>query len=237
MASPRHPDAALGTVEVPGPGDTVASATLDDGTPIFVVNFDGTLNVVDARSPVPTGSLPLLVAWCDSLAAFDTGALPIDGDRVNRLGFDADGTAFGPFESRGLTRYAIQRDGRELVILSSSVQAGGRIDAAPDCPRGAERVMHRPAEGEVFDPSVAVDAEPLGTIWLEGTLRPIGNQALLCDEGDADSERCPAGAVARGIDPATIAPEGTTGLFIGLVRDGAIVSLAHALVLSEAEAS
>jgi hypothetical protein len=226
------PDATLGTVEVPGPGDVVATASLDDGTPIFVVSFDGTLNVLDARSPVPEGSLPLLAAWCEPLAAFDTGASSIDIDPVNRLGFDADGTAFGPFESRGLTRYAIQRDERELVILSSSTQAGGRIDEPPDCPAGAEHVMHRPEPGEVFDPSVAIDAEPPGVIWLEGTLRAIGNQALLCDGIDTTHESCASGAVARGIDPATIAAEGTAGLFIGVVRDGGIVGLAHALVLT-----
>jgi hypothetical protein len=95
--------------------------------------------------------------------------------------------------------------------------------------------VHRPAAGEVFDPSVAVESEPPGVIWLEGTLRAIGNQALLCDGiGDATGD-CADGAVARGIDPASIRPEGTAGLFIGIVRDGGITGLAHALVLSEME--
>jgi hypothetical protein len=82
---------------------------------------------------------------------------------------------------------------------------------------------------------MAVESEPPGVIWLEGTLRAIGNQALLCDRVDESSGDCASGAVARGIDPASIPAEGTTGLFIGVVRDGGITGLAHAGVLSEME--
>jgi len=231
------PDATLGTVEVPGAGDVVAAASLADGTPVFVVNFDGTLRVLDARAPAGGAAVPVLVAWCDAIDAFETGTIAEGTDLVGTLGFEPDGTAFGLSESAGLTRYGLRREGDELVILASSTAAGGRIDGLPGCPINSERIMHRPEPGEVFDPSVAIESEPPGVIWLEGTLRAIGNQALLCDGIDAAPESCASGAIARGIDPATIAPEGTAGLFIGLVRDGGLVGLAHALVLSESEGS
>ena len=230
------PDATLGSVEVPGPGDGIATAALDDGTPVFVVNNGGTVNVLDARTPVGAGTVPTLVAWCDAIGAFETGRIG-EGDLVGTLGFEPDGTAFGLFESPGLTRYALRREADRLVILSSSTQAGGRIDELPNCPAGGGHIMHRPEPGEVFDPSVALESEPPGVIWLEGTLRAIGNQALLCDGNDTTAESCASGAVARGIDPATIAPEGTAGLFMGVVRDDGIVGLAHALVLTEVEGS
>ena len=228
------PDATLGTVEMPGPGDTVAAATLDDGTPIFVVSFGGTLNVLDARVPVGGLAVPVLVAWCDAIGAFGTGPI-VEGDLVGTLGFEPDGTGFGLGPSEGLTRYGLRREGDRLVILSSSTKAGGDIGPLPDCPAGAEQLMHRPEPGEVFDPSVAIESEPPGVIWLEGTLRAIGEQAVLCDGIDTTLESCANGAVARGMDPATIAAEGTAGLFIGVVRDDGIVGLAHALVLTESE--
>jgi hypothetical protein len=232
------PDVTVGTLEIPGPGDLVAAASLDDGTPVFVVSFDGAVNVLDARAPVAAGTVPTLVAWCGAIQAFETGPIVEGGDLVGTLGFDPDGTSFGLFASEGLARHAIRRvaDNR-LVVLSASTRAGGRVNGLPDCPAGSDRVMHRPAPGEVLDPSVAVDSEPPGVIWLEGTLRAIGNQALLCDGTRSLIEGCERGAVARGIDPATIPPEGMAGFFIGVVRDGGIAGLVHALVLSESEGS
>ena len=139
------------------------SSTTD--TPVFVVNdLDGdACNVVDARAPVHREPLPVLVAWCPMRSAPSTPVrVRSDGDRT--------ATAWASTPTAGLRAFRVTRahplrdprDGREVVILSSSARAGGRIDAAPDCLRGAEWVIHRPAEGEVFDPSVAVDAEPLG---------------------------------------------------------------------------
>ena len=228
------PDSALTELEVPSMGRVVAT-TLADGTPVFVVNLPSTLAVLEARAPVGAGTLPILVAWCEEIGAFETGRIGED-DVGSTLGFDPDGTSFGLFQSPGLTRYATVRASEDrLVVSGSTTRPGGRIDPPPDCPAGSERVMHRPAAGEVFDPSVAVESEPPGVIWLEGTLRAIGNQALLCDgTGDATGD-CADGAVARGIDPASIRAEGTAGLFLGIVRDGGITGLAHALVLSEME--
>jgi hypothetical protein len=229
------PDATLGEVEVPGPGDVVTTATLDDGTPVFVVSDGGTVNVLDARAPFAAGTVPTLVAWCGAIGAFETGSLVEEGDPMSTLGFDPDGTAFGLTESAGLARYEVHREGEMLVIGDASTPAGGRIDVPPDCPPGSDHVLHRPVGGDVFDPSVAVDTEPPGVIWLEGTLRAIGNQALLCDAGQGVADGCATGAVVRGIDPATISAEGMSGLFIGLVHDGGIAGLAHALVLSQSE--
>ncbi len=230
------PVATLGTLDAPEPGEVVA-ATLDDGAPVFVVSRRGASGVLDARSPAAPGSLPVLVSWCSEIGAFETGFLG-EGDMVSTLGFEPDGSAFGLFESPGLARYTVREeaDGR-LVVMDSSSRARGRIAGPPDCPRESDRVMHEPAEGEVFDPSLAIENEPPGMIWLEGTLHAIEGQAMLCDGLRAEADRCAGGAVATGIDPATIGPAGIDGLFIGFVRDGAISGLAHALVLSETEGS
>jgi hypothetical protein len=231
-----RPLGTLGTFAVPPMGRVVAM-TLDDGTPVFFLNLPGELAVLDARSPVAPGSVPVLVAWCDDIGAFETGFLG-EGDLVNTLGFEPDGSSFGLFESPGLARYAVRQESRSrVVVVDSTSRAGGRIDGPPDCPEGAARVMHEPRDGEVFDASVAVEGEPPGVIWLEGTLRAIGDQAVLCDATRAGSDDCAEGAPAAGIDPATIGPDGIAGLFVGVVRDGAISGLAHALILSEAEES
>jgi hypothetical protein len=91
-----------------------------------------------------------------------------------------------------------------------------------------EGAQHEPEAGEVFDPSVAADQEPPGWIWVEGRLEPIGGQALLCDDLDADD--CESGAVVRGIDPDGLAGVSyhLSGLFLGRVRDGAIDELHYA---------
>ena len=84
----------------------------------------------------------------------------------------------------------------------------------------AELIGHAIDPAEIFDPSVAVDEEPPGWIWLEGTLVAADDEARLCD-GLEDG--CDAWAVATGIDPATVTE--TRGQFIGRVRDGAIAGL------------
>lgn len=229
------PDSAPTELEVPALGRVVATA-LDDGTPVFAVNLPATLAVLDARAPAGAGAVPMLVAWCEEISMFETGRTG-EGDVAGTLGFEPDGASLGPFQSPGLTRYAVSQSGDRMIVLGTTTQARGRIDRPPDCPAGSDRVLHRPEEGEVFDPSVAAESEPPGVIWLEGTLRAVGNQALLCDElGDASGD-CASGAVARGIDPASIPAAGTSGLFIGVVRDGGITGLAHAGVLSEMEKS
>jgi hypothetical protein len=231
------PVGTLGTLDTP-PAGTVVAETLADGTPVFVVNIEDTTAVLDARSPVAPGSVPVLVAWCSEASAFETGFLG-QGDMVSTLGFDPDGTAFGLRASPGLARYAVREDGDgRIVVLDSTSRTEGRIGAPPDCPIGSEHVMHEPAEDEIFDPSVAAEEEPPGMVWLEGTLMSIGGQAMLCDGILSDPGNCDSGAVATGIDPSTIEPAGIgAGLFFGIVRDGAISGLAHALVLSEAEGS
>jgi hypothetical protein len=231
-----RPVGTIGTLEVPPAGRVVAE-TLEDGTPVFVVNLSDGPAVLDARSPADPGWVPVLVAWCDDIGAFETGFLG-EGDLVRTLGFEPDGTSFGLVESAGLARYAVrQEDSGRVVVTDSTSHPGGRISGSPDCPAGAERVMHQPADEEIFDPSVAIEEEPPGVIWLEGTLRTIEEEVVLCDKTPAGSNPCADGAPAAGIDPATIGPDGIDGLFVGLVRDGAISGLAHALVLTEAEGS
>lgn len=215
----RAPGGDLGTVELPGPG-SVAAERLDDGTPVFVANIEGEVTVLDARAPLRDGTIPRLVAWCDEIDAY-VARYP-DGEDV---GYDADGTAFAPTEQRGLVRYLHRTgDAGTLVIERVGAQGTGRIGPVPACPASATWVVHEPGPGETFDPSVAIDGEPPGWVWLEGRLMIVGGQALLCD-GLELTDGCPTSAVARGINPAAVPAEGVAGRFLGIVSDDAIVGL------------
>lgn len=203
----------LATLDVP-PDPGAIAAWLDDGRPVFVTHVDGTVIVVDPRASAGDGALPEIVAWCADGAAF---VAPMSG-----RAFGPDGTTFDT--GAGLTRFTVRLtdDGRRAVVERGTSVAPSGTGIEPAC---ATQVAHEPEASEVFDPSVAADLEPPGWIWLSGTLRPIGGQALLCD-GAAASGDCATGAVARGIDPASLPTEGLPGLFIGAARDGGIEGLA-----------
>ncbi|HEY6609230.1 MAG TPA: hypothetical protein VI277_08555, partial [Candidatus Limnocylindria bacterium] len=112
-----RPVGTLGTLDVPPAGRVVAE-TLDDGTPVFVLNLGAGPAVLDARSPTASGTLPVLVAWCDGIGAFETGFLG-EGDMAGgTLGFDADGTSFGLVESPGLARYAVRPEGAGALVVT-----------------------------------------------------------------------------------------------------------------------
>lgn len=228
------PDAALGRIEAPGPGDAVA-AFLDDGTPVFAISLDGSFHVLDARAPAGAASVPSLVAWCDAVGAFESGPIE-DGGPAATMRFEPDGTAVGLAEAPGLSRYPFSNDGGWLVIQGRPTATGGRVGAPPACPPAAGRVLHRPEPDEVFDPSLAAGNEPPGMVWMEGTLRSIGGRALLCDSAGPTNGDCAGGAVARGIDPGAVPDEGVSGLFVGWVHDGAVAGLAYAAVLTQMEA-
>ena len=114
------------------------------------------------------------------------------------------------------------------MVVSSETSAQGRAletDAPPDTAcRGEGWVTHQPDGGEIFDPSVAIDQEPPGWIWLEGTVRVADDEVRLCDGLE---ERCRTYAVTRGIDPAgmTDGAASRRGRFIGRARDDAIEGL------------
>lgn len=203
----------LATLDVP-PDPGATAAWLDDGRPVFVTHVGGTVSVVDPQASTGDGALPEIIAWCADGAAF---VAPLSG-----RAFGPDGTAFGA--GPGLTRFTarLTDDGRHVVVQRGTSVAPAGAGTEPAC---TTRVAHEPAASEVFDPSVAADLEPPGWIWLSGTLRSIGGQALLCD-GEAASGDCATGAVARGIDPAGLPTEGLPGLFIGAARDGGIEGLA-----------
>ncbi len=209
------PGGNLGTVAVPiEPG--AVPVFLADGRPAFVVRTTDAVHVIDARPPVEAGAPNAIVTWCEGLFV----------DWVNPGSWLPDGGLLGGAPS-GLIVYpvAVSTDGSEAVVGrdgSSSPEirdaAGGR-----DGCNGDQAVMHEPAAGEAFDPSVAADEEPPGWIWLEGRLEAIGGQTLLCDAGTD----CATGAVVRGIDPAKVAAlaEPMAGLFLGRVGDGGIEEL------------
>jgi hypothetical protein len=91
---------------------------------------------------------------------------------------------------------------------------------ALDCVEGSAWVAHAPDPDEIFDPSVALDEEPPGWIWIEGRLEAADGGVRLCDGLDGP---CATSAVVAGIDPATLEP--LTGIFHGRVRDGALRDL------------
>jgi hypothetical protein len=112
------------------------------------------------------------------------------------------------------------------IIVGSDAAAQGRgpeTGGPPDpaCPANAW-VMHEARAGETFDPSVAVEQEPPGWIWLEGTARVVDGEVRICD---GRTGGCEASADTVGIDPASLRGGTTSGQFIGRVRDGAIENL------------
>jgi hypothetical protein len=225
------PSDALGTLEVPPEGHVVATR-LDDGRPVFVGAAGGTAWVLDAREPRDVGELDVLVGWCPLDAAFV-------GSRPTSI-FAADGSLLRGPGTDGLTAYATQPVNGDRSRIHVASQTSVRPLAAEErqisyrCGPG-DWVVHSAQPDEVFDPSVAADVEPPGWSWLEGTLLPIGNQALLCNGLDAVD--CPAGAVASGIDPATLPAAGVAGLFLGRIHDGTIEGLILAPNFESTEAS
>ncbi len=215
------PSGGLGTLEIPADGQAVATR-LDNGRPVFVTAAGGTAWVLDAREPRDPGELDVLLRWCPTDEAFI-------GTRPTSI-FAADGSSLRG--SGGMTAYATapanEKASRIRVEEQTSVRPAAAEERQPmyTCGPG-DWVDHSAQPGEIFDPSVAADAEPPGWIWLEGTLMPIGGQALLCDGMDP-ANGCPMGVVANGIDPATLAAGGVAGLFLGTVHDGTIEGLTFA---------
>lgn len=215
------PSDSLGTLDVPAEGQVVATR-LEDGRPVFVSATGGTAWVLDAREPNDDGELDVLVGWCPADRAFV-------GSRPASI-FAADGSMLRPGPG-GLTTHAtsgVNGDAsRVRVVAQTSVRplaAEERLISYSCGP--ADWVRHRAQPGEIFDPSVAIEVEPPGWAWLQGTLLPIGTQARLCDGIDAGD--CPSGAVASGIDPARVPADGVAGLFLGRVHDGTIEGLTFA---------
>lgn len=209
-----------GMFEVP-PGGVAMATILEDGRPVFVVNDPDTgVAVLDAEAPSPPGRPGVAVAWCAQTRLFV--------DLVDGAVFAADGTLrWGPAE-RGLLAHDVRQSAEDpsRVIVGPDTTAQGRgpeTDGPPDptCP-GDGWVVHEPQANETFDPSVAIDQEPPGWIWLEGTIQAVDDEVRLCD-GRVGG--CEAWAAAVGIDPASLEGGTTTGQFIGRVRDGAIENL------------
>lgn len=227
----QPPSGALGTLEVPAAGQVVAT-TLDDGRPVFAASSGGTTWILDAREPRGAGELDALVVWCPSDEAFI-------GTRPASL-FAGDGSSLRGPDSTGMTAYvteSVDGDASRVRVTSATAvrpAAAEERQISYTCAPG-EWVVHRAEATELFDPSVAADVEPPGWSWLEGTLLPIGNQALLCD--GLGAVECPEGAVVNGIDPATLPADGVAGRFLGRVHDGAIEGLIFAPDPETAEAS
>ena len=231
IAAPVRGDRAV--LDVPASG-TAQATLLDDGQPVFVVNDpDRGVWVVDAQGRQRQGALPVLVAWCPTTRMF--------GDPTSGSAYAPDGELrWGPAEG-GLIAYAtrVAPDDPSRVIVGSDTTVQGRgseTDGPPETTcGGAPWLVHEPVPDEVFDPSVAVNEEAPGWIWLEGSLEPTDDGGLiLCDGREAN---CESGAEVVGIDPASVGSgirSGPAGLFIGRVRDDAVEGLIFVPDLEEA---
>ena len=228
IAAPVSGDRAV--LDLPPSG--MASATiLDDGRPVFVVNDpEAGVRVIDAQRPQPPGTLGELVAWCPETHQFVD---PGDGAT-----YAPDGALLGGPADQGLVAFATRAapDDPARVIVGSDTELRGRVadgaESPTDCTSGM--VVHEPHGDEMFDPSVAADQEPPGWIWLEGTVRVVGDEVRLCD---GRTSSCEGFAPTIGIDPASLADDaaGVGGRFIARVRDGAVEGLI--LVPDQLEAS
>ena len=213
----------LGTLAVPPAGDASAEM-LDDGRPVFVVNEPNAgARVLDARGREPGASLSGLIAWCPDTRTFVDR---LDGSTYTSTGELLDGPADG-----GLAVFAVRpfEGDPSRIVVGPDTSIQGRADApdrvsSPDCAGGL--VFHEPGANETFDPSVAVDQEPPGWIWLEGTMRLVDGEVRLCDGLD---DGCETFAETSGIEPASAADgaDGVGGRFVGRVRDGAVEGLSH----------
>jgi len=212
IAAPSVHD--LGTVAVPDEEGAVP-VYLSDGRPAFVVRTADGVTVVDARPPLVAGEPGRLVIWCNGAFA----------DIIGRASYAPDGELIAGSAPTGLIVYPTGRSasGPEIVVGSDG-QLAARPDGATSVASACDQdraTRHQPEAGEVFDPSVAIDQEPPGWVWLEGRLRSVDGQALLCDE-DGD---CATSGVARGIDPAKLETVALDGLFLGRIHDGGIEEL------------
>lgn len=213
-------DGNLGTIPVPDRAGATAGY-LADGRPVFVVRTTDDVHVIDARAPREQGEPGVLVTWCPGHEQFF--------DWLHGGWYRPDGGLLGSAPS-GLVSYpfTISEDG-VATVASDGAPAAAEPD--PSATGGCESdsaVMHRPDPGDVFDPSVAVDVEPPGWIWLEGRLEVAGEQVLLCD--DVEAAGCATGAVVSGIDPARLAAlsASLSGRFLGRIGDGVVDVLHHA---------
>lgn len=216
------PNANLRAMLRQPPAGEAFAAFLDDGRPVFIVTSDaGDVVVLDAQSShVPSG-MGRLLAWC-----------PVDEHLEDLFG----GSTFAPGGERidgpapsGLRTYGLQSlpERTDLIGVTSATFTNGRPAVGgprtgAGCP--GPWLIHEPNPDEVFDPSVAVDQEAPGWLWLEGRLVRNGGDVVLCD---TTAEGCATFAATPGIGPAYLGAPGasTEGLYIGRVRDGAIEGL------------
>ena len=209
------------TLPQPAPGETLATF-LDDGRPVFVVKGnEGAAAVLDAQSShVPSG-MGQLLAWC-----------PVDGHFEDLFGgstFALNGARIDGPAPGGLLSYGLQAlpNRSDLIAVTTATSRVDGTAAGPRTGAGCAEpwLIHEPAPDELFDPSVALDQEAPGWVWLDGTLALQGDgTTLLCD---TQSAGCETFATATGIDPAyfSVGPHELPGRYIGRVRDGAIEGL------------
>ncbi|MEO5987051.1 MAG: hypothetical protein ABIW50_07460 [Candidatus Limnocylindria bacterium] len=225
------PGGDLGRVPFPDAGEARA-IVLDDGRPAFVVtDLSGQPWVLDAQVPGRRSRLGSLVVWCPDTRTFSdpfSGAL-----------FSADGELIAGPGVSGLVAFAVRPEGvddrAELIVGSWAEPQPVQRDSNATPLGGTcadEWLMHRPARGEVFDPSVAADQEPPGWIWLEGSVQVVDGQVRLCDGLDGG---CAAYAAVLGIDPAsvTVSEVHAAGLFIGRMREDEVEGLVLAAPFTE----
>ena len=136
------------------------------------------------RDVYTIGGTKLLSIATDRVSAFDQVlpfAVPFKGQVLNQL------AAYFLGKTADIVPNWLQAvpDRTDLIAVTT---ATSRVDhpAAPAPRTGAgcsePWLIHEPVPDEIFDPSVALDQEPPGWIWLDGTLALQGDGSiLLCD--------------------------------------------------------
>jgi hypothetical protein len=227
-----EPPDPLGTLQAPVPGE-VRPDYLADGTPVWVVGHDdGTVDVLSGFDPHRPFNILKSLWWCESADGFEN---PDHASRWDEFGFKIGGPA-----PTGLPRYAVERDGAEIIVGAlGTPPAPDEPHVGPDefdrrwcaLPDEEGGTYHTFDDWQVWDsPTAAVDAAPDGWILLAGHLAASADDdIILC--GDA--------ACQDSVTPANLEPNDPTmepqfgplygERFIAQVQDGTLVGLTRVM--------
>jgi hypothetical protein len=225
------PPDPLGTLQAPLPGE-VRPDYLADGTPVWVVGHDdGTVDVLSGFDTHRPSNILKTLWWCESADAFDN---PEHGSKWDEFGFKIGGPA-----PTGLPRYAVERDGAEVIV--GALGTPPAFDAPHAGPAEVDRewclgpdadVVYHTFDGwQTWDsPTAAVAAAPEGWILLEGRLAAGADDAIvLCGVSGCEDAVTPANL--EPLDPSMDPQFGPLfgEWFIAQVSDGELTGLTRVM--------
>ena len=237
-----EPPDPLGILRAPAPGE-VRPDYLADGTPVWVVGHDdGTVDVVSGFDTHRPFYILKTLWWCKSADAFEN---PDHGSKWDEFGFKIGGPA-----PTGLPRYAVERDGTEVIVGAlGPPPAVDEPHAGPEeierewclSPDEAAVTYHTFDDWQVWDsPTAAVAAAPDGWILLEGHLAAADGEIVLC--GDAECQDSVKPANLEPLDPSMPPQFGPLygERFLAQVSDGQLVGFTRVMpidILGPADSS